>query len=663
MSRRSNQTKTDDIAVAVIERLFCDPPLNEADLKQRLAAVVPKEARRVLVDRLVRGVETEQDGDLLLAAFDLLGLGKEDARVVGVVTDRSRDQRTRACALTILSEGDPEKLESLLANLSPNEAAEIGELPLIDLLSGIQADHERADELVVAAEVLPEEAQGLFFERMEHHRRKLGTPAAVAYQPLLSSKRCTAIHDQIVGVLVEEATADAIGLIDELCHRTKTDAQRRKLQGSLIRARTRMIAPDRSPPAGFAFVGSCDGQGAFPVCGGFENPDGSLTIASLHIRAAADVRDGFVLPCSSVALLEKMANELSSECQHRLARVSLVQAAALVAMAVNRTNAQGLRLPADAEAAVLLFQRACDPLYSIGETPLVNGQGVTEKALESLLARPEYQSWFFDRGDLEGNGVLLPRPRAKGTAWIAKASTRLDTPSIRRRVVAMAQQAALVHVWLGEDANAALLVAAAAQVEKSFAKSSLVHAMLARSVAAKPQRRPSVLPVLGDADVRRFVKDRFFHDVRVPRGRDLARLDLTEAAFAFLDAAFSSLPGERRPREEEWQRAAYAMGTALADFFLATREVSVDRLDSVLSQALAGSCRLSAKERKIVLAEVVPALGYFVEHVCMKCPVFCLAQPSTRLPAVFFAQEHPALAKQRPSIRRPRQSTRSRDKQ
>ena len=51
------------------------------------------------------------------------------------------------------------------------------------------------------------------------------------------------------------------------------------------------------------------------------------------------------------------------------------------------------------------------------------------KKLERLLERPCYESWFFDKGDLLGNGVSIPA-LGNQEAWFTAAAETLDLPDL-----------------------------------------------------------------------------------------------------------------------------------------------------------------------------------------------------------------------------------------
>jgi hypothetical protein len=265
----------------------------------------------------------------------------------------------------------------------------------------------------------------------------------------------------------------------------------------------------------------------------------------------------------------------------------------------------------------------------------------------ALLRRPEYESWFFDVGDLSGAGVAGTADPRPPVAWYGAAARRLDTPSVRARVRSMTGHMAFWHQWNGEPEEAALCAALAARTDRGFSGHPLVRAMLEvavkKGVPAAMDRgsRPSVM-ALGDEALRHRIKAELFADVREPTGRELARLDLTEAAWLLLDAMLVSLPGERRPREDDHLEIAHRLATAVAEELLgrSKRAAAKGRLAAV--ERLREVTGLPTVEADAFAEEALRALHGFVQGVCARCPVGCLRRPASDYSDVFFRDAHPA---------------------
>jgi hypothetical protein len=372
----------------------------------------------------------------------------------------------------------------------------------------------------------------------------------------------------------------------------------------------------------------------------FENPDGSLTIADLCVRAGAEVRDGFLLPRRVPGQCEELLEEISLGTGISFAPLALEQAAALVREAAARTAELGVELPPDARPAVQLFDRLAGQAL---EVPVGEGSHPRLEELEALLARPEYEhTWFFDRGDLQAAGLELPAGPVDLRSWAAQAAVRLAArPSLRARLAGMAAHMARWHQAKGEPELAAVCAAAGRATEEDFARSPLVLAMLERSLVSADEER-SGGPELDRLMLRQHLKGLFFGHISAPRGRDLARLDFTEAALVFHEEAVRGLPGERRPREHERTTAAFAIGKLFADFLIAGARWSIERVIDDMHQALQTYCQLEEPECRRVVAVVLPALGDFIEQHCASCPVACLDRPSADVAEAFFAPHHPA---------------------
>jgi len=633
-----------DPTPTVLEALFAHPPVSHAELERRLAPADAARARQLLVARLRGGLVSEQDRAVFIAVFGALGAGEVRSALRTLVLDAALPAATRGHALTILAD-EPAQLEALLRELPPEEIAPLAEHWLADLLGAIQADPRQGEGLAGALEASPPELRGVLLEQIEAQRARVGTSAAAAYGRALLRDALAALRPRLLELLVLEASPEGIALLEQL-RRQAPVGLGRELQRAALLARTRRLDPREQASSGRALVGSCDGQGAFIVVGCFENLDGTLTLADLCVRAAGDIRDGFVLPRRGPQELSELLAEITDGTGLAFAAAPLPQVAALIAGAAARTHAAGCTLPPEARPAVTLFERWAPPEPEPApEAGLVRELAPAERpSLESvreLLRRPEYdRSWFFDRGDLDGVELPLPAHAAALPAWVRAAAQRLERPPLRSRLVAMAGHMARWHAWRGEAAEASLCAALARVTEQAFGASPLVTAMLERSIV------PAGEEPLADASVdramlRQHLKGLFFQHVCSPKGRDLARLDFTEAALTFLDEALLGLPGERRPREADRTTAAYAIGRVFADFLIAGARWPIERVIEEMTRALTDFCHLDADESQRVVATVLPALGGYIDQHCAGCPIACLDRPSEDVADAFFSPHHP----------------------
>lgn len=636
---------------SIVEGIFVHPPVSPEELRERLSAVDKPTARRVMLTLLRKGVVGEQDGPLFSAVFEQIGLGKAVDDLVAIAGDKEYASHVRARAMSVLSEGDPSRVSTLMERLSPEEMAPLAELSLIEMLAAIQADPEQADAVLYVLETTPPELRGLMMEQVEQCRCKAGTPAADTYRSLLGDPDYAPYWNDALQAVVEEGGARGIALLEGLRDDSADPGRHRLFQGAVLRARTRQIDPETPGQElqGTAHVGSCDGQGAFIMLSVLDNPDGSTTLADLCIRCAADVRDGFVIPRSSHTEVQELLRDIHAGVGVCFVEVPLTHAALLVQEALQRTAEAGQTVPADAQPAVSLLQRVDERQVAMVAEAETSAEGVrprvTIKATRELLGRPEYEHWFFDGGDLDGAGVQMPAepPSLVKAAWYKAAAKKLARPKIRARLSAMLRHMERWHRWNGDAHEAALCGRLARVTEQDCAASPLLRVMLELSVEMlHDSGQSSEEPSFGDANVRQHLKALFFQGVQTPRGRDLARLDLTEAALAALEQVLEVLPGESRPREDERLALAFALGKAFADYMIDDDDHQpVEALAKRMTRALGKASRLSLKERRRVVDLVLPALGAFTEQICAACPVACLDDPGHKVTDVFFSPTHP----------------------
>jgi hypothetical protein len=274
-----------------------------------------------------------------------------------------------------------------------------------------------------------------------------------------------------------------------------------------------------------------------------------------------------------------------------------------------------------------------------GAIPAESGRPPALAQVRRLLERPGYSAWFFDEGDLQDALQGRPPPRRRTAAWLAQAAARLEGPGVRARLVGMARHMARWHQLNDEPQEARLCAQLARATEDNFAVSPLVRVMLERGLEWLEETEAESGPMnFGDPGLRQRLKATFFAEVRVPRGRDLARLDLTEAAYVALDDAVLDLPGHRRPRDEQLLAMAFAVGATFTANLFANKPGADERVLKALMKA----SRLERVECRQLLTFVLPALSTFVEGVCSRCPVQCLEKPRRAAAEAFFSPEHPA---------------------
>jgi len=637
---------------SILDELFVHPPVSRAELEQRLAPASVLEARRVLVERLSAGDVQESDGDLLINIFHILGVGRESEALLDVVADQEQPRHVRAYALTVLLHADPLYSEKLREVVSEEDLLSLAAQPMCQFLCHIESDPDEAEQLALTLESAPAEFRLALFHHLDRFRRQSCVPAAVAYEGVLRRPALEPLRTPILAALVHEGGRDAVALIEALRSESTDSQTRRTLQGALLRLRTREFE-GRTQRLGTtrAHISSCDGQSAFFVLGQRENSDGTHTLALLCIRAASDIRDGYVAtrqpPSQATSLLSRFTADAGTE----FVEVSLEQAAPIVELAVQRTlaaSADGQALPEGAAPALRFFER----VEPVPLPEIERARRPTLSALRSLLRRPPYQrSWFIDRSDLEACGVTPPSAPRPSAAWLTQAMRKLASHGILvQRVAAMARHMAIWHKLRSELETAGLFLAVAEATEQTPAESPLLRVLLERlfEPAAGPpdpaEEEPPHDP-LGEPTRRQFLKSRFFLDVAAPKGRDLALLDFTEAALLGLERVLETVPGDSRPREDMLQEAAHDIAQLFRDYVLLTRPSPPSLLGDKMAAIIAEVSRLPESECHRLALTLLAALVAFVDEVCGDCPVRCLSRPRAGAAAEFFSPMHPALAR------------------
>jgi len=620
-----------------LDELFDHPPVNEAELKQRLKRLRRATVRQELVDRMERGELEEANEPLVLALFRLLGPGEQQQRLVQMATDRESTPRTRFLALESLDEETKGALGEHLHEVDPEAAHAMATAPLVDLMTSVQANPAQAEMVTLVLLGTPEPERERMLHLLGQCRRTVGTPAAVAYRHALSEPDLVPYHPHMIDAIVVEG-GEAGAVLLEMLRDMAEGAQRSLLQKAMLRLRTRAIDPGQAPaaPAGRAFVTSADGQGTFILVACFDNPDETATVADLCIRAGGDLRDGLVLAHVLPEEAQGFVDELARRSKLALAPLSLGEAAALSLAAVDRTRVAGLPIPLEAIPALDLVGRVRPE-----PAPVPDDSGTTPALAQvrRLLEQPVYSAWFFDEGDMQDALQGQPPPRQRSIAWFSKAAARLEGPGVQARLVGMALHMARWHQLLGEPGQADLCLRLARVTEDNFAHSPLVRVMLERGLKWLDETDINLEPMsFGDPRLRQRLKAAFFADVCSPKGRDLARLDLTEAAYVALDDAVLDLPGHRRPRDEQLMEMAHALGRTYVNGLLGHKPGA----EVLLLRALMRVAPLGGAECEQLVGFVLPALAGFVESVCELCPVGCLGKAKRSVADAFFSPEHPA---------------------
>lgn len=220
----------------------------------------------------------------------------------------------------------------------------------------------------------------------------------------------------------------------------------------------------------------------------------------------------------------------------------------------------------------------------------------------------------------------------------------------------MATHMAQWHAWRGEHAEAATLATLAQINAENFVDHPLIQVLIQRATTHVDFADNDTTP-FGDAHLRHFLKRTFFADVEQPKGRDLARLDFTEAALASMDRAFDMLVGEKRPRDDQRNRAAYALGQIYADHLIRTKhggnwapnpaspaDADIEK-SAILAmlEPLVDICGLGMEDAILVAGLVAKFLDQFCQQICSQCSVGCWKRPRANVADTFFSSSHPVL--------------------
>ena len=637
----------------IVDELFSDPPRNEMELAERLEGLHRSTARRLLVERLAAGEVPREAIEMYPAIFQLLGVQQQVGRLQRIACDEDLAPALRNVALAALTEQAPAAVEQLGDQLASDHLADMMAESVRGILSMAQLDSGIPRALADLLEGIPTEMREHLLGLMGELRRQEGIPGSILYGQALRRPALADVHPMMILGLQLDGDPGALELLEALRDEARDPEARRQLQGAILRARSdRLEAEPESEEdsEAYALVSSCDGQGAYNLLACQPGRDRAWSVATVCIRASQDVRDGMVLPELSEDELEDLVEQFEFQADVFFAEIELATAATLVAEAVARGERQGASLPDDARVPVNMILRhdrgAALPDSDFEPDP------PDLAACRDLLESEGFEHWYFDRGDLAGCGIPLPPASpSRRAAWLKGANKRIDTPEHRQRLAGMCEHMAHVHDWEGDMELAARCLALFQRIsQQGLRREALVRAMLERSAELLAGSRPPALTAggeLGDADLRETLRRSFFREGGAKRGRDMAHLDLTEAAVAALEGIFAGLPGEQRPRQDIQRRSAYQAAGVFCEAAIrsaavgapADREQLVDRM----ADTIFGVAKIGSQHALDCAAALHAALQDFVDSVCNGCPLRCLARPKHKMQREFHSSRHPGL--------------------
>lgn len=613
--------------------------LSEADVAVRLATLPRPTARRLLVDRLARGGVGPAAEDRFLCAFRHLGTGAAGSRLQRIAMDLDRPPAMRRLAMATLGLADED--EALAA---PEELQAALEENLAHLVRLTLVDGGAAMGLAGLLELLEPDMQAAMAGIAEGIRRDEGIPGPLVWAAALERPALGAIRADVLQALVEEGGPGAVHLLAALRDRASSVADRSQFQGALLRVCTAEADPDHSsaPVRGDAWVSSCDGQGDFNVMAALRRGREGRIFAALCVRAGGEVRDGFVVPDQAADEVPEFLREFAETSGVHFTPVPLALAASLVGEALALGAQKGRAPPKEAQASVALLQRAHGPVPDGPDAPLTP-DGADYAA---FLGHVAYTSWTVELADL-GPDAPLPARRASPAsreAWVVATAERLDTSPNRARLAASLGHMSRWHAWAGEPAVAAAAVAAAEAAATSIAGHPVVHGMLRRAWPRLRRERDLGCQPFGDPAVRARLRATWFADVPVPRGRDLALLDIAEVTLGLLGWLFAS--GKERPRPERLERVAMGVARAFEDALhgsLGRARRPATLCIAPMADELGALSGVDEKRAEALARELFAGLYGFYEGVCTRCPRRCHWRPNAAAGDAFFDEVHPAL--------------------
>lgn len=661
VSRKITTVDVDDLLVSLLDA----PPQSQQEMTARIgeagSALVSCMMQRIARDDLDR-LNHRTGIPQLLSVLGPSSL--ERKRLALLVLDTGLSRRSRSVAMACLSTVDPGQMERVSAKMDSGDMVELTRISLLDPLQVIQACSNYAKTathvLVHATKVSP----GHELAGLDELLVASGTSPILAYQDALFCPDLKTLRPQMLQSMVDTCGAAAWSALEELQDVPSVPDPdfKRDVADALRHLKAKELAGKLRWPTvhGKAWIGTCDGQGAFVMFCVLNPKDGAHTLANLCIRASADIRDGFAKVDVTDEELRVMTERMEKDAAQFYAEAPLSVAAQLMQEGLERTRAMGKSLPEDALPSIRLLQHVQPggfpdlmPIFPSGP----------DQARAQLDAHPCLDSWFFDASDLRSVGVQPPCPGDNTTAWKTAAVRALDTEQIRERVASMSAHMSLCHALRGEAHLLGVFSGLTAEVSARFAGSTLVEFMLDQTLekfgalgvekntkdrcpGSDPTERADGEPhsAWHDPAVRRVLKARFFANVKDPRGKDLATLDLAEMIYQVLEQRAGSWPGGHNLRTEDMEAAAYNLAKELVAMVL-KGPAKVDPvktlpgLADVLSAHLGGSREQAAKAAVDVLLSWVR----FAHAVCSPCPVGCLDRLKVKMAEEFFAVEHPAL--------------------
>jgi hypothetical protein len=618
------------------------PPTTPEEVKRLVSQMNQRQARTDFLELIEKDAFVHPHFVLFTEVAQILEIPVHCVdRLAAMATSPSLSFMARQFAVVAMTAGSPsEEVRDVIESLDPHLLVAAAEMPIVAVMTNIQVDPSSAAEVTGMLLTVPPDAREHVLSHLCRIRRTVGTSAALAYADALSNPALAALHPAMLRALIEEARTEGVTLLEVLRDKAPDDETRQRFQRALLFAGTRRL--ERSPSLRLArtrvLVSNCDGQGAFFLLARFPVSKTCTTTANCCIRVSQEIRDAYVLPAQSDEDFERMLTKMRLSRQVALAEIPAEQGATLFAEGLDRTREQGDALSDSARSVLDLFEQ----LKNHGIDEQTAAASVSRAALERLLTRRCYDSWFFDEGDIAGNGVPLPEDVVE-ERWSGQAAARLGATPVKERLLAMLRHMARWHRWNGEAAAADLLTAAREEAKREFETSAVVRLILKKSYGVfkgtlRPFRQDDELrwKKLEDDSLRAVLRRTFFSHLKRPQGRHLEALDFTEITYQHLSLAFAALPGEKRPKED----TVLDLSHKVADAFVRATNNGLDKSSALssLKKYMSQTMPLSPAEIDHILGRVSEGIAKFVDFTCRHCPLRCMDHPRKGMADAFFSQ-------------------------
>jgi hypothetical protein len=465
---------------ALLDQILREPPEDPDELRHLLADVPPSATRAKLIARLRDPEVTRGAASVAGHALAVLGLGDALNTIVELLGDDTTPEHSRQAAVQALASLPPETLQEVIPRLPQKAADALFVLPLIEMVASVQADPATAVAIPQTLRMLAPELRLGWLRELAVVRRSLGVRAADLYRDALADHEIAGderLREPMLLALIEEADEAGSALLQSLRARASKKL-RAPFQSALVRLETARAAGCGSAPTATgveALVSNVDGQGAFVALVSFRNPDGTFTLANACARLTEDLRSGFFESRSTREERDRLVRDFNAD-DIELIPAPPGEVATLIAEAVARTKVLGHPIPADVRRSVEFIER----IERVALPPNPPAREIDLRTVAHMLARPIFDSWFFDEVDQEAFGVP-PMEGELTERWCDAALAALARSPVRARVIAMARYTAHRSRWKGLTDEASVWTTLADGAERDFARSPLAMLMLTKT--------------------------------------------------------------------------------------------------------------------------------------------------------------------------------------